>query len=255
MLAALDEGGSQNDAGGAEAVNARPTDVKLPEFWPHAPVLWFSRAECMFTLRHVEDDVIKYCSVVSSLPHDVLRQVADLLDITQLETPYQQLKDRLLSAHELTPVQRAEKIMQMPDLGGQKPSQLLAAMLEWCPRGEEKSPFFVTSFLRRLPNELRILLAHENFEDLKAVSQKADALWQLCPRPDPLAAIADGTEIAELSIAGVGQRSAKDRSAAQQKKKKPAGKRSVTYCWRHHKFGEKAFSCEEPATCMWSENQ
>jgi hypothetical protein len=194
--------------------------------------------------------------------HDVLQQVADLLDVTQLDFPYQQLKDRLLSAHELNAIQRAEKVMQMADLGGQKPSQFLAAMLEWCPCGEQKSPFFIAAFLRRLPNELRILLAHEDFADLKAVSQKgvsqkADALWQLCPRADPLAVVTDsvGVDTSEMLVARVGQRSAKDRSAAQQqKKKKAAGKKSITYCWRHHQFREKAYNCADPATCMWSEN-
>jgi hypothetical protein len=113
--------------------------------------------------------VTKYCSVVACLPHDVLRQVANLLDISKLVTPYQQLKEHLMSAHELTPIQRAERVMQMPDLGGQKPSQLLAAMLEWCPRGEETSSFFIAAFLRLLPNKLRILLRHDDFSDLKAI--------------------------------------------------------------------------------------
>jgi hypothetical protein len=99
--------------------------------------------------------------------------VANLLDITKLVRPYSQLKERLMSAHELTPIQRARRIMQMPDLGTQKPSQLLAAILEWCPRGEEGSPFFIAAFLCRLPNELRVLLGHDDFTDLKAVSQKA----------------------------------------------------------------------------------
>jgi hypothetical protein len=175
MLAALDEAGASN----AETVEAgaRSQEVKLPEFWPHAPALWFSRAECMFTLKNITSETIKYCSVVASLPHDVLRQVADLLDSSRLDQPYTQLKERLMSAHELTPVQRAECVMQMPDIGAQRPSQLLAAMLKWCPRGEETSSFFIASFLRQLPNELRVLLGHDDFTDLKAVSQKADALW------------------------------------------------------------------------------
>jgi hypothetical protein len=113
----------------------------------------------MFRLRNVDDELLKYCSVVATLPHDVLRQVDDLLDVNKLVQPYVQVKERLMSLHELTPVQRAEKVMQMPDLGGQKPSQLLTAMLEWCPRGEEGSPFFMAAFLRRLPNELRVLVA------------------------------------------------------------------------------------------------
>jgi hypothetical protein len=202
----------------------------------------------------VEDDVIKYCSVVACLPHDVLRQVADLLDISKLTDPYKQLKERLLSAHELSPIQRAERVMQMADLGGQKPSQLLAAMLEWCPRGEEKLPFFIASFLRRLPNELRILLVHDDFSDLKAVSQKADALWQLCPRGDPLAAAVASLELLDDTdgpIAGVGQRPAKGRSTKQAPKKKAGNKQNIVYCWKHHQFGDKAHSCADTATCMW----
>jgi hypothetical protein len=172
--------------------------------------------------------------VVASLRHDVLRQVADLLDINKLERPYVQLKERLMSAHELTSVQRAERVMQMPDLGAQQPSQLLAAMLEWCSRGEETSSFFIASFLRRLPNELRVLLRHDDFSDLKAVSQKADVLWQLCPCADPLASVSEAVEEAG-PIAGVGQRPAKGRSAANAAKKKGGGKKSVVYCWRQVK--------------------
>jgi hypothetical protein len=259
MLAALEEAETQTNPFLAESAvqeNVRSPDVKLPEFWPHAPALWFSRAECMFTLRNVSDEVIKYCSVVACLPHDVLRQVADLLDISKLARPYSQLKERLMSAHELTPIQRAERVMQMPDLGAQKPSQLLAAMLEWCPRGEEGSSFFIAAFLRRLPNELRVLLGHDDFTDLKAVSQKADALWQLCPRGDPLTAVAEVAEDAGAAgpIAGVGQRSNKDRSTTQAAKKKGGGKKNIVYCWRHHQFGAKAYSCADPSVCMWAEN-
>jgi hypothetical protein len=254
MLAAVEEASTQSEPA-VELNISRPQDVKLPDFWPHASALWFSRAECMFRLRNVDDQVLKYCSVVASLPHEVLRQVADLLDVNQLAQPYVQLKERLMSSHELTPVQRAEKVMQMPDLGGQKPSQLLAAMLEWCPRGEEASPFFVAAFLRRLPNELRVLLGHEDFSDMKAVAQKADALWQLCHKGDQLAAIASCTapDDADGPIAGVGQRFSKDRSAGQVSKKKASGnKKNVVYCWRHHQFGEKAYSCADPSTCMWA---
>jgi hypothetical protein len=256
MLAALEEGSSQpGPAANAnvEAGAGRSSDIKLPEFWPQAPVLWFSRAVCIFTLRHMEDEVTKYCAVVACLPHDVLRQVADLLDIDQLTEPYKQLKERLLSAHELTPIQRVDRVMQMADLGGQKLSQLLAAMLEWCPRGEERSPFFIASFLRRLQNELRILLAHDDFSDLKAVSQRADALWQLCPRVDSINAAVAALDLDDTTapIAGVGQRPAKGRSSAQSAKKKSSSKKNIIYCWKHHQYGDKAHSCADPATCMW----
>jgi hypothetical protein len=92
---------------------------------------------------------------------------------------------------------------------------------------------------------------HDDFSDLKAVSQKADALWQLCPRADPLAAISEVVEEAG-PIAGVGQRPAKGHSAANAAKKKGGGKKNIVYCWRHHQFGEKAYNCADPANCMWA---
>jgi hypothetical protein len=82
MLAMVEENSSQTNRAAnvtMEAGPSRSSDIKLPEFWPQAPVLWFSRAKCMFTLKHVEDYVTKYCAVVACLPHYVLRQVANLL--------------------------------------------------------------------------------------------------------------------------------------------------------------------------------
>jgi hypothetical protein len=125
MLAALGEAETQTSEEQNNSITTnRVQDIKLPEFLPHAPALWFSCAECLFTLKNVTDDVLKYCSVVANLPHDVLRQVADLLDIEKLERLYVQLKERLMSAHELTPVQCAKRMMQTPDLGAQRSSPL-----------------------------------------------------------------------------------------------------------------------------------
>jgi hypothetical protein len=54
--------------------------IRLPPFWPHAPQLWFSQAECMFTVNNVSDQFHRYCLVVSALQHDSLRRVADIIN-------------------------------------------------------------------------------------------------------------------------------------------------------------------------------
>ncbi len=51
---------------------------------------------------------------------------------------------------------------------------MLATMLEFCVRGEEKKELFACLFLQRLPWELRILLIYEHLKDLKTVAAKAD---------------------------------------------------------------------------------
>ncbi len=68
----------------------------------------------------------------------------------------------------------------MPALGSRKPSDLMAAMLETCPRGEEKSNLFACIFLQRLPREIRVLLANVDHKDPKALATSADELWALC---------------------------------------------------------------------------
>jgi hypothetical protein len=64
-------------------------------------------------------------------------------------------------------------------LGSRKPSKLLAAMLELCPRGQEGNMFFTHLFMERLPAELRILVGEDNHRDPRPLADKADKLWAL----------------------------------------------------------------------------
>ena len=86
-----------------------------------------------------------------ALSYTALTLVADLMTQPPAQQAYQHLKERLLISHQLTSVQMAEKILEMLELGDRRPSQLLAAMMEFCPDGETNSAFFRASFLRRLP--------------------------------------------------------------------------------------------------------
>ena len=62
----------------------------------------------------------------------------------------------------------------MPALGGRKPSELMGAMLETCPRGEEKTNLFACIFLQRLPREIRVLLAKADQKDPKTLATQAN---------------------------------------------------------------------------------
>jgi hypothetical protein len=67
----------------------------------------------------------------------------------------------------------------MEPLGGRKPSELLAALLELCPRGHKTSIFFTHLFLERLPAELRIMLEEDDHQNPRDVAEKADSHWAL----------------------------------------------------------------------------
>jgi hypothetical protein len=136
----------------------QPGQVKLAAFWPQAPALWFAQAEFTFAVKRVTAQFDRYCHLVAALLHESIRLVADIVEGEPSDTPYDDIKQRLVASHQLSDFQKAERLFQMPTLGSRKPSELMAAMLETCPRGEEKTNLFACIFLQRLPREIRVLL-------------------------------------------------------------------------------------------------
>ena len=239
---------------------------RLPDFWPSNPVLWFAQAEFNFEVSGVVTEREKFMHAANALSYDALTLVADLVTQPPAIQPYQRLKERLLISHQLTSVQMAERIFDMPELGDRRPSQLLAAMMEFCPEGEVNSAFFRASFLRQLPREIRVLLADEVRGDLKDMAVRADELFQH-HRPNVVAAVdmAVDEDLAE-AVATLAVRANK---AGFRGKKKEAprgggsgngssgggssgGGKSYFICDRHWKYGAKAFRCDAPNKCQWA---
>ena len=61
-------------------------------------------------------------------------------------------------------------------LGGRKPSELLVDMWEVCPPLQHNSIFFAALFLQRLPRDIRVLLTHEEYSDLRGLASHANQL-------------------------------------------------------------------------------
>ncbi len=136
-------------------------------------------------------------------------------------------------------------LVDMPALGDRKTTQLLAAMVEACPRGQENSVFMSALFLRKLPADVRILLAHMDHTRLKEMATAADQLVAMLAAPAAVAAVeADPGEVAAVAArgggTGVGRKPAA-AAAAKQKKKKPleepepskAARQAAGLCLRH----------------------
>jgi hypothetical protein len=126
--------------------------LRLPQFWTDAPNSWFSMAEAQFRLRGVVNNADKYCHLLAALLHEAFPMVAHIVERDQEEEAaeeylYAQLKAALVSSHVLSNYRWIELLSTVEPLGGRRPSELLASMLELCPRGEETSPFFCYLFL------------------------------------------------------------------------------------------------------------
>jgi hypothetical protein len=70
-----------------------------------------------------------------------------------------------------------DKLLSAQPLGGQKPSDLLHELVQFCPEGESQSKIFCYLFLQRLPAELRIILSEDGDSSLPVLAVRADQLW------------------------------------------------------------------------------
>jgi hypothetical protein len=214
---------------------------------------------------------------VAALPHESLRLVADLVESPPTETPNDDIKTRLVASHQLSDFQKAEKLFLMPPLGSRKPSEMMAAMLETCPRGEEKTNLFACVFLQRLPREIRVLLARVDHKDPKELAKQADellvlhdtnggggiaAVQQDCMEGDFVAAVRAGDRKRGGSSSrgrghgggrGQGGRGGgRPASSVEEPEASKEARLAAGLCIKHWRYGELASSCTAP--CSWQGN-
>jgi hypothetical protein len=133
--------------------------------------------EGVFELRGITSQRAQFFNVLAALLESTTVLISDLVETRPpQEDPFVRLKARLLTAHQLTDIQKVEKLLALPPLGKQKPSELLAEMLQICPRGEDNSLFFNCHFLQKLPRELRVLLSEADMADKHLLSARVDQI-------------------------------------------------------------------------------
>jgi hypothetical protein len=96
--------------------------------------------------------------VLSALPAEMVSQVLDVVEALPAAGQYEFFKNELLNIHQLSDYEKFDALVKMEPMGGRKPSQLLHAMLEFCPLGMERHLSFHYFFMQRLPQTLRTQL-------------------------------------------------------------------------------------------------
>jgi hypothetical protein len=256
---------------------ANLSSLRLPTFWADKPNSWFALAESRFRLHAVLNEQARFDLLVSSLTKETVSLVLDLVEFPPEVRPYTALKQRLLASHQLTDYQRIAQLHKLEPMGARKPSELLGAMLELCPRGQESNMFFTHLFLERLPAELRIMLGEDDHQDPRLLAEKADKLWALHGVKHSSLAVVDLLSedpalVNAVANRGRGGRNANNRGrganrgrGGQQKNTNPSSTSSSStptsmkpmemariqsgLCYYHFKFGDKSYNCTPP--CTW----
>jgi hypothetical protein len=120
-----------------------------------------------------------YDHVLSALPGEMVSQVIDVVDALPVAGQYEFFKNKLLNIHQLSDYDKFDMLVKMEPMGGRKPSQLLHAMLEFCPLGMERHLSFHYFFMQHLPQALRTQLGEVQPGDPRALAVRADRLWSV----------------------------------------------------------------------------
>jgi hypothetical protein len=76
-----------------------------------------------------------YFYVLAALLEVTVVLIVDLVETAPLPADlFNRMKARLVTAYQLTDIQKVEKLIQLPSMGQQKLSKLLVEMLRFCPR-------------------------------------------------------------------------------------------------------------------------
>jgi hypothetical protein len=240
--------------------------VVLPAFKPTRPAAWFAMCANVFRMRGVTDQRDMFALCYNMLGDEQQAQVDDVAE--QLPLPpdaFCRMRDRLVASHSLDAYQRLEQLMALPALGGQRPSALLAHMRQLCPPGEDGTLLFRWCFVQRLPQQIRLQLAEDRHSPVQALAARADTLMAHHSYNAVAAVEMHSVGEEEEVVAAVRDpKKPAHRQQHQQGKKKVAApgsksggggpKKEPWLCRRHHRFGKKAFECEDPDACGWSEN-
>ena len=143
----------------------------------------------------------------------------------------------------------------MPASGNQRPSEVLASLLEYCPPGEEGTAFFRAAFTMRLPPTIQAHLRGMELTDLKELAQLADRLWQ-CNPLQPVAAELQSDEESEV-VAAMPAKKRPTNKHYKSQQHKPTSNKTVKVkfiCYKHAKYGEDALHCADKKNCTWLEN-
>ena len=192
--------------------------IKLPTFWTSQPNVWFTQAEAQFHIRNITQDSTKYYYVVSALDQTTAVRLLDYLNHPPANGKYDGLKKRLLSTYGLGRRDRASKLLHYSNPGDLKPSEMMDEILSLLD-GHKTCLLAEQIFLEQLPEDIRLQIAEDNFEDPRAVALRADILW--------------------LSK----QQSAPSTIHRVTARKEDTKVDHQDYCFYHAKFGDKARKC------------
>ncbi|KAG0426739.1 hypothetical protein HPB47_026165, partial [Ixodes persulcatus] len=154
--------------------------IKLPTFWAKNATVWFAQVEAQFQLHHITSQTTKYLHVVSSLTAELADELEDILAAPAASNQYDLLKAAILARKTPSERRRLQHLLNMEELGDQRPSQLLRRMRQLMGdvTTDADTSLLRELFLQRLPHSMVPILAAAKDMPLDQLANLADRVWK-----------------------------------------------------------------------------
>lgn len=229
----------------AQAINSTPTStvsIKLPEFWPEDPEVWFVRIESQFALRGITKDETMFDYVVSALDNNTATEIKAVLLSPPPTEKYKTIKEALVSTFSKSQTEKDQELLSLSGLGDKKPTTLLRKIRNL---NNDADTLRRAIFLNLLPIETRAVLAGQNISDLDELAQAADRIMEV--KQFGCASVVSDTQEVNKVSARIKSSGNNFQNKFQDWKKNwkqvPGG-----LCAFHSFFGETARKCEAPCS-------
>ncbi|BHF75249.1 hypothetical protein SprV_0501834500 [Sparganum proliferum] len=237
----------------------------LPGFWQHAPELFFLRVETTFLSAKITQEIDIYHKLVETLPPTILSQVQTFLLDPPADTPYSKLKAELLRLTAVSDRQRYHTLVKEEVLCDRTPSELLCCMRSFLGNMAVDDKFFKKMFLEHLPTSVQTILASWSANlDISKLAEMDDNIIEIerlssstlaqVSEPFPVSTpdLAElRVQIAQLSTAVSTLQLHRSRGPSRRvfprnRRRSRSRPRTITLCWYHVNFGDKAQVCVPP---------
>ena len=208
--------------------------IKIPQFWPTRPEVWFSLLEAQFTTKNITSEETKYYHALTGLDKATAEEISAFICNPPERNKYSALKELLNSIFGYNQTEKDSRLLAITGLGDRKPSALLRYMDSLTTPADRKTTIYKALFLSHLPESIRVILARDSPTDINQLAKTADDILaaQSTPSPNSISAAIASTDMTSQSV----------ESATQGKWQ------HKTRCYYHVRFGEQARKCGNSST-------
>ena len=236
-----------------------PATVRLTPFTPKALNHWFTLTEACFRNHGVDDELVQFDIVLSTIPSDVTEKLIPWITLQGGRAPYPAFKQEIFKKCSLPEEKRAVRLLELAStpLGDLSPEAAWKEIndLFQLPEKDNRGAFKTVDlrraiFLQRLPADIRSAITRPCEMSLEDLVKRAEDLARSKEMSQgPQARICQATE-GPLSDSSDGVVAV--TSSGRKKKKKPTKKfPNKSLCSHHRLYGRGAKMCEKP--CQWTQ--